>query len=119
MAMDKITAEEKLKDIAEAEALYKKALELIEQGNKLIKRKMRGVDVCSTPEIRASWDSYPNMVEVHLYSGIMKMEKLLNVKGEPKKNYDGTTNKGRRALCIGNVMFFQIGEPTQSEYCYK
>lgn len=120
MAGTKITAEDKIKQIEEAEKLYLQAIELIEQGNKLIKKGMRGVELCDgKPSVKESWEAYPGMLQVHLFSGIGKLEKLLGIKAEPEKEYDGTVNNGRKALCVGNVKFFQIGSPTQSKYCYK
>lgn len=113
-----ITREEKLEDIKKAEEMYRQAEELIKNANKLIKRKIRGVDVVSDDNV-ISMEPYRGMVEVHLYKGILKLEKLLGVKAEPERQWDGSKSNNRKVLCVGGIKFFQIGEPTQSKYCFK
>lgn len=121
MAKAKITKEEKLAQIAEARELYIEAQALIDKADKLIAKGMRDVKVCggldyaekTYPEI------YKGMIEVHLYSGILKLEKLLGIKAEPRIDLCGNVDKDRKALCVEGIEFFQIGEATQHRYSYR
>ncbi len=113
-----ITKEEKLEDIKKAEEMYRQADELIKKADKLIKRKIRGVDVVRDDNA-ISMEPYRGMVEVHLYKGILRLEKLLGVKAEPEIRFDGSKARNRKVLCINGIKFFQIGEATQSRHHFK
>ena len=124
--MAKITKEEKMADIQEARKCFEEATKLIEKGEKLIKKNMRSVEVCmgrGYPPLGASdYEGYRGMVEVHLFSGITKLEKLLEMKGEVEKDWRGRENEGRRVLCVEGIKFFQIGEAvkqTHTRYKFK
>lgn len=119
--MAKVTKEEKLAQIAEARELLVEAQALIDKAHALIKNGMRGVDICGGDSYKEQ--DYPaiykGMIEVHLYTGIRKLEKLLDIETEPKINFCGEKSKDRRALCVEGIEFFQIGEATQSKYNFK
>lgn len=124
MSTYKITKEEKLAQIEEARKCFDEASALIEKGKALIKKSMRGVELCDLsnncrPLTSPDPEQYRGMVEVHLYSGMSKMEKLLGIKAKPEIDICGNKIRDRKALCVGGIKFFQIGTPTDSKYCYK
>ena len=121
MAKAKITKEEKLAQIAEARELYVEAQALVDKANKLIENGMRNVSVCGgyDYEEKTYPEVYKGMIEVHLYSGILKLEKLLGVKTEPRIDCCGNPDTDRKALCVEGIEFFQIGTATQHRYSYK
>lgn len=119
--MAKVTKEEKLAQIAEARELYIEAQALVDKANKLIAKGMRDVHVCGGYDYKEKTypEAYKGMIEVHLYSGILKLERLLGIKAGPKINICGDADKDRKALCVEGIEFFQIGDATQHKYCYK
>ena len=121
MAKSKITKEEKLAQIAEARKLYIEAQALVDKANKLIAKGMRDVKICGGYEyIEQTYpEVYKGMIEVHLYSGILRLEKLLGIKAEPRIDFCGRADKDRKALCVEGIEFFQIGEATQHRYSYR
>jgi len=121
MAKSKITKEEKLAQIAEARELLVEAQALIDKAHALIKKGMPGVDICGGDwyKVQTYPEVYKGTIEVHLYKGILKLEKLLGVKTEPKFYLDEEPSKDRKALCVEGIEFFQIGEATQHRYNYK
>lgn len=116
MGAKNITKEEKLAQIEEARRCYEEAQELINRGDALIQKCMRGVTICGHDRFETNQYQYKGMIEVHLYSGI---EKLFGIKAEPYVNICGEKERDRKALCIGGIEFFQIGHATQSKFCYK
>ena len=121
MASKKITKEEKLAQIAEARELLVEAQALIDKAHVLIKKDMKGVEICGGDSYKeqAYPEVYKGMIEVHVYKGILKLEKLLDIKAEPKIDFCGNPSKSRKALCVGGIEFFQLGEATQSRYNFK
>lgn len=119
MGAKNITKEEKLAQIEEAKRCYEEAQELIDKGDALIQTCMRGVEICGHDVCKPEGYYYKDMIEVHLYSGIGKFEKLFETKAEPYVNICGEKERDRKALCIGGIEFFQIGHATQSKFCYK
>ena len=121
MARHKVTKEEKLAQIAEARELFIEAQALIDKANALICKGMRDVTVCGGDEYKEKVcpKAYEGMIEVHLFRGILKLEKLLGIKAEPKIDYCGDASKDRKALCVEGIEFFQIGEATQSRFNFK
>lgn len=120
MATKKVTKEEKLEQIEEAKRCYEEARKLIEQGDALIAKYMRGVKVCRDDEFAPIiYRPHKGMMHIHLYSGIGKLEKLFGVKAEPYINLCGKKANDRKMICIGGIEFMQIGEATQSRFCYK
>lgn len=120
MATKKITKEEKLAQIEEARKCYEEAQKLIKQGDELIKKYMRGVVICGHDEFEPlEYKPYKDMISVHLFTGIGRFEKLFGVKGEPRIYCNGEKGRGEKALCIGGIRFFQLGEATQSRYNYR
>lgn len=118
--MKKITAEEKLAQIEEAKECYEQAYKLIQTGNGLIKKYMRDVDICDPFGYEPiPYEPYKGMIEVHLYRGMSKLERLFGKKAELNINLCGNKDRDRKALCIGGIKFMQIGKPTESRYCYK
>ena len=124
--MAKITKEEKMTDIQEARRCFEEATKLIEKGENLIKKNMRSVEICTgrgyPPLGISDYEGYRGMIEVHLFSGISKLEKLLEVKGEVEKDWRGRDMEARRALCVEGIKFFQIGEAvkqTRTRYKFK
>ena len=114
-------AAEKLADIEEARKLYEEADKLIKKADAIIRRNMSGnVDVCGHTEFeKLPYDPYKGMIPVHLYKGIMRFEELLDVKTEPEKCWDGSVDKKKKVLCVNGIKFFQLGEATESNYCYR
>ena len=119
MGAKNITKEEKLAQIEEARRCYEEAQELIDKGDALIRTCMRGVEICGHDACKTNQYNYKGMIEVHLYSGIGKLEKLFETKAEPYVNICGEKERDRKALCVGGIEFFQIGHATQSKFCYK
>lgn len=116
----KLTKELKLAQIEEARKCYEEADRLIKKADKLIGMHLRNVKTCGHDEFEAkACGPYKGMIQVHLFSGITKLEKLLEVKTEPHRNLLGEENRDRKSLCVGGIEFMQIGEATQSRYCYK
>ncbi len=114
--------EQKLKDIQEAVELYRQANELVDKANKMICKNIRGLHIVRTlPELMDGWDyeEYRGKYEVHVYSGILKLAKVLGVETEPEKDSFGVERTDRKALVVDGIKFFQLGEPTQARYCYK
>ena len=121
MAKTKITKEEKLAQIAEARKLYIEAQALVDRANKLITNGMRGVEICGGDEYKEQTypEAYKGTIKVHLYSGILKLEKLLGIKAEPRINFCGSADNSQKALCVEGIEFFQLGEATQHRYNYR
>lgn len=121
MAQNKITKEEKLAQIAEARKLYAEAQVLINKANRLIEKGVRGVVVCGgdSYEEQKYPAQYKGMIEIHLFKGILKLEKLLGIKATPRVNACGDIHKDEKALCVEGIEFFQLGQATQSKFNYK
>lgn len=121
MAKQTITKEEKLSQIAEARQLYAEAQMLIDKANALIEKGVRGVKVCGGDEYRELEypEPYKGMIKIHIFSGILKLAKLLEIKAEPEIDYDGSVCKNRKAICVEGIKFFQIGKATQAKFNYK
>ena len=121
--MAKITKEEKIADIQEAKKCFEEATKLIEKGQRLIKKNMRGVEVCTgkgyPPLGISDYEGYRGMIEVHLFSGFTKLEKLLEMKGEVEKDWRGCDIENRRVLCVEGIKFFQIGDAVKPVYKFK
>lgn len=122
--MAKITKEEKMADIQEAKKCFEEATKLIEKGEKLIKKNMRGVEICAgkgyPPLGLSDYEGYCGLIEVHLFSGITKLERLLDVKGEAEKDWQGREDDSRRVFCVEGIKFFQIGDAVkQARTVYK
>ena len=116
----KVTAEEKLLQIEEARECYEQAYKLIQKGNGLITKYMREVKICDSLSYEPIfYEPYKGMIEVHLYSGMSKLEKLFGMRAEPNINLCQQKDRDRKALCIGGIKFMQIGKPTESRFCYK
>lgn len=114
--------EQKLNDIKEAVKLYKQANELVDKANKLITRNIRGLRLiegmpmlCGITANKA----YRGKFDIHVSKGILKLAKALEVEAEPEKVWDGSLDNRRKVVVTEDVKFFQLGEPTQSRYCYK
>ena len=121
MAKTKITKEEKLAQIAEARELYAEAQALIDRANNLIASGLRDVSVCGGNEYRELIypAAYKGMISIHLYSGILKLEKLLGIKATPEVDSFDEVYTNRKALCVGGIKFFQLGQATQSKFNYR
>ena len=119
--MAKITKEEKLAQIAEARELYAEAQELIDKANALITKGMRGVRLCEGKDYHEMEypPVYKGMIEVHVFEGILKLAKLLEIKAEPMIDMLGGVSKDRKAFCVEGIKFFQLGQATQSKYNFK
>ena len=116
----KVTAEEKLLQIEEARECYEQAYKLIQKGNGLIMKYMRDVKICDSLSYEPiHYEPYKGMIEVHLYSGMSKFEKLFKEKAKANVNLCGDKDRDRKALCIGGIKFMQIGRPTESRFCYR
>ena len=114
--------EEKLKDIEEAMKLYDEALRLYEQANKLMKKNVKGLEFVDTlPNLAGMTDNkkYRGKYIIHVYKGIRQLAKILEADTEPEVSWDGKPRTDRKVLLTDKAMFFQIGEATQSKYCYK
>ena len=114
--------EEKLKDIQEAAKLYKQANELVAKANELITRNVRGLELIENKQKVCNYtdyEAYRGKFVVHVFKGIMKLAKVLDADTYPERDWFGRENKSRKVVLTDDVMFFQIGEPTQSRYCYK
>lgn len=119
----KVTKEEKLQDIAEAKKCFEEAHALMEKGKRLITRnitkdvKITAVNTdggrCYLPREEA------DMIEVHLYSGILKLEKLLGEKTRPGISWDGKKDNTRKVMIVNGMSFFQLGNATQHKFNYK
>ena len=92
MGARKITKEEKMADIAEAKKCFEEAHALMEKGKRLIKKNMRGVEVTAVSTDGGRYylpKGEADIIEVHLYSGILKLEKLFEEKCScPVEGYD-------------------------------
>lgn len=122
MGTRKITKEEKMADIAEAKKCFEEAHALMEKGKKLIKKNMRGVEITDVntdggrhylPKGEA------DMIEVHLYSGILKLEKLFGEKARPSVDWCGTKDYSKKVLIVDGIRFFQLGNATQHRFNYR
>ena len=112
--MTKITKEQKLANIEEARKLYEEADKLIKKADKLISKGINNVQFCGHYECEPlSQMEYKGLINVHLYSGILKLEKLLEVKTEPQVLYDGSVDDSVKILCVEGLRFLQIGDPVE------
>ena len=123
--MAKTTKEQKMAELEAARALMDEANEKIQQAAKLIKRNVNDVNFCALdafealPAGRVQNREYFGMVEVHLYSGIKRLAKVLEMDATAEKDYRGKESKDRLCLCAGGIKFFQIGEPSEKKISYK
>lgn len=123
--MAKTTKEQKLAELEEARALMDEANKNIQQAVKLIKKNVRGLDFCGTDQyaaldaLKVSSRDYWGLVEIHLYSGIKNLAKVLEMDAKPEKDYMGKETEDRLCLCAGGIKFFQIGHPLEKKTKYK
>lgn len=123
--MAKTNKEQKMAELEAARVLLDEANEKIQQAAKLIKRNVNGVDFCALDAFEAlqAWQAqnreYVGMVEVHLYRGIKRLAKVLEMDATPEKDYMGKESEDRLCLCAGGIKFFQIGYPSKKKTNYK
>lgn len=114
--------EEKLKDIQEAVEMYKQANELVAKANELITRNVEGLELVGhMPEPCGDYDNraYRGKMNVHIYKGIYKLAGVLCKIPKPEVDLFGFEYPNRKALVVDGIKFFQLGEASQNEICYR
>ena len=116
-----MTKNQKFKDIEQAKKLYAEADKLIKEADKLISKGFKSIQFCGHYECEplTSPAEYKGLINVHLFSGILKLEKLLGLKTEPLIQYDGTVDNKVKVLCVNGLRFYQIADTVEKTTDFK
>jgi len=114
--------DEKLSFLNEAIADYEEAQKLVEHASKLLSKC--GVRMCGGSDGifgGASSNEYNAEKSLHVYSGILKLQKILDQKAVHPYDCMGVQQNNRKAVFHNGVMFFQLGdvESAATKYHYR